>query len=74
MALSHSFTSIVLSSCTPSGTPGKARSAVVAVGGSELDLAIALAFDGITGQVEPQRVDVLLDELQGAQLPMTSML
>src|SRR3954453_19792430 len=39
---------------------------VVTMGGAELDLLVALAIRGVAGQVEPQGVYVLLDELQGA--------
>ena len=39
---------------------------VVAVLGAELDLVVTLAIGGVAGQIEPEGVDVLLDELQRA--------
>src|SRR3954453_7600529 len=39
---------------------------VVTVGRAEFDLLVALPIRGIAGHVQPQRVDVLLNELQGA--------
>src|SRR6185503_13166476 len=40
------------------------ESAVVSVTRTEFDLAVTLAIDGVAGQIQPQRVDVLLNELQ----------
>ena len=42
------------------------ESAVVSVTRAELDLAVTLAVDGVAGQIQPQRVDVLLNELERA--------
>ena len=42
------------------------ESAVVSVTRSEFDLAVTLAVDGVAGQIQPQRVDVLLNELERA--------